>query len=92
MFVGNQSETNITLYVLEKDPFNYIDVPDEFKTDPRMFDITLYVLEKRTDQYKYVPDSVKALIEQRKNNEEVTASNWYRFYKIAKNKRFFKKY
>jgi hypothetical protein len=57
-----------------------------------MFDITLYVLEKRTDQYKYVPDSVKALIEQRKNNKEVIASNWYRFYKIAKNKRFFKKY
>jgi hypothetical protein len=28
MFVGNQSETNITLYVLEKDPFNYIDVPE----------------------------------------------------------------
>jgi hypothetical protein len=81
---------DITLYVLEKDPLLYYNVPDELKTDPRMFEITLYVLEKRQDQYKYVPDSVKALIEQRKNNEvneeEVTAKNWYKTYKIAKRK------
>jgi hypothetical protein len=35
MFVGNQSETNITLYVLEKDPFNYIDVPETYKIAKR---------------------------------------------------------
>jgi hypothetical protein len=59
-----------------------------------MFDITLYVLEEEPGQYKYVPDSVKALIGQRKNNEEtegneeeITAKNWYKTYKIAKRNR-----
>jgi hypothetical protein len=87
---------DITLYVLEEYPNYYEYVPDEFKTDPRMFEITLDVLEKRQvplSRYKYmpeIPDSVKALIEQRKNNEvneeEVTAKNWYKTYKIAKRK------